>query len=119
MRNCLIENVLIDLTSVSLSNGGALGSLLSAVTLRNVVIYYPADATATNGALSNYVDITADNAYVISDKVLSGSTNKVAGTLVQKAAGTVCSAVGFTGLGDNWVLTGDKAIFKSTQEFLA
>ena len=118
IRNCTLENILVDVTSVSLSNGGALGSLLSKVTLRNVVVYYPDDATATNGAFANYVDVTAENVYVISNKGTSGSTNTIAGTLVSKAGGTVCSEVGFTGFGDNWVLTGNKAIFVSTQEFL-
>ena len=120
MRNCLFENVLVDLVSVNISNGGALSYLLSdGLILRNVVVYYPTDSVDTNGAIGNSVKVTAENVYVISDKKISGSsTNVVDGTLVQKAAGTVCAEVGFAGLGDNWVLTGDKAIFVSTQEFL-
>lgn len=112
-----IENVLVEVTAVSASNSGALGTLIFGSPLKNVVVYYPDDATATNGAVANYFETAVDNVYVISDKV-AGVTNKPSGTIVLKAGGTKCAEVGFAGLGDNWVLTGDKAIFASTQAFV-
>ena len=55
------------------------------------------------------------NVYVISNQA-TGVTSTGIQTF---ALGTTCDSVGFTGLDTNmWVLTGDKATFKSTAEYL-
>ena len=127
IRNCLIENVLIDVTSVryevnsvfyNLSNGGAIGSLIYNATLKNVVVYFPLNGNASNGALANHVDCKAENVYVISNKTCGVSSDKIEGTCFKFAHGTICDEIDFVGFGDNWIFTGEKAEFVSTGNFL-
>ena len=126
IRNCLIENVLIEVVSVryvvngtiyNLTNGGAIGSLIYNATLKNVVVYFPLNENASNGALANYIECTMDNVYVISNSSIA-PTNKVSGEIYTFLFGTTCDKIDFVGFDDNWIFTGEKAEFVSTGNFL-
>ena len=120
IRGATIENVIFDIVdSASATNSGAFGSTLYNSTLKNVVIYHDGDSVATNYAICSTLGCTADNLYIITDKALATGTNELKGTYYTKAKGTTCAQANFTSLDNNlWVLTGDKAVFVSTAEFL-
>lgn len=128
IRNCRIENVLVDVVSVKyeahnyyyeLSNGGALGSLIYNVNLKDVVVYFPTSSNSSNGALASHVEnCYADNVYVISNMSYGGTKSVVDGSCYKFARGTVCDDIDFVGFGSNWVFTSEKAEFISTGNFL-
>ena len=111
-----LQNVLVDIAAAQCYNSAPLAAYVSG-DLENVVLYYPQNTSNNAFAVSWGCTLNTNNVYIISDQALGAQT--INGSYVVKAYGSTCAQVGFTGLNEDlWVLTGDKAMFKSTLEFL-
>ena len=116
IRGALIENVLVDITTYTAYNAAPLSVYIGSGTLlKNVVIYCSDNDSQNSYSVAWGNSDPMQNVYVISNQA-TGVTSTGIQTF---ALGTTCANVGFTGLDtDMWVLTGDKAVFVSTAEFL-